>query len=244
MFHSVSLPGRGELERPVSCGGGVPGVCVCAWEQAQGWAGPRRGCPGSSPRQRVRSGLRLRGQRSPGRAGAGGRLSSRPGSPAAPALGRQPPARSVRGPWSLSGVGRGWGSRGGRSRLPGLPPTGTRRAHRAGAAPAPAPSAPPAEPGLSPRRLSRPPPRSSRAVRGRGCPRAGRCPAPRASEARHGPHGRGAPDARGGPSSPAAEGLGHHWGRCWGAVWGRLLSMKAVPLLLFYSHPAAGWGQD
>lgn len=51
--------------------------------------------------------------------------------------------------------------------------------------------------------------RSSRVVRGRRCPRAGRCRARRASEAGDTPHGRGAPDARGSPSSPAAEGFGH-----------------------------------
>lgn len=140
MFHSVSLPGRGELERPVSCGGGCP-MCVCAWEEAQSWGGPRQGWPSPSAEggrgSRGRCGLRLRGQRSLDCAGAGARLSPRPGSPGTPALGRQPPARSVRGPSLLSGVGRGWGNRGGRRRLPGVPPTGTWSARGAGAAPAP-----------------------------------------------------------------------------------------------------------
>lgn len=96
----------------------------------------------------------------------------------------------------------------------------------------------PAEPGLPPRRRSRPRARSSRAVRGWGCPRAGRCPAPRAGQARDTSHGRRAPDARGSPFSPGAEGLGHPGRRSWGAASGWLLSMKAMLLLLFYPHPA------
>lgn len=109
-------------------------------------AGEGRGRAGQAPRQRVAGEPRpLRA--APPRAAlfglcrAGGRLSPRPGSPGAPALGRQPPTRSVRGPSPFSGVGRAWGSRGGGARLPGLPPTGTRSARRARAA-APAVTAP------------------------------------------------------------------------------------------------------
>lgn len=234
MFHSVSLPGRGELERPVSCGGGARSVCV---RGSKPRAGP-------APRQSVAGAA----AGAAGCAFAGSAPSAAPG----PGRGSRPvraapvPRHSVGSPSPLrprplAPLRRGarMGIRGGRPRLPGLPPTGTRGGRRA-----PAPSAPPAEPGLPPRRRARPRARSSRAVRGWGCPRAGRCRAPRASGAREGHlHGQSA-RCPGKPLFPGCRGVRPSSGGCsWGAVWGRLLSMGAMPLLLFYPHPATWGGQ-
>lgn len=233
-------------------------VCACAWEQATGLgraverlAKPRRSTPRAAPAlrrlrtggdrgSRGRCGVRLRGQRSAGCAGAGEGEGARSVREApVPRHTGGSPQPGARGPAPLSGGESGAGMGGpGRPAPPagGVPTPGTRVALRAGAAPAPpapAGGAWDAAPSAAPAPTAAGACGAVGAARGRGgaehpCQRGKGHPA-RPWLCPSFPRGAPVPWL---PSGPATR-----WGHYWRAGCGRLLRGGDTPPLPPYPHP-------